>query len=179
MHRQFSEYSIVEILDILHVTPRLWDAANIFYPKDKSKQIIFMKERVLRVLKGEAKLVISGFRQMATKQNMAKSKLDKLEKACHYLEKNLSSMKYNEYLENGYPIASGVIEGACRHFVKDRMERAGMRWSIDGAQAMLDMRSTYLNDDWEQFTAYRIKKEIEKSYPHRNLIKKVAWPLVA
>jgi hypothetical protein len=179
LHRQFSEGSMVEILDILHVTPRLWDVVNIFYPNDKSAQIIFMKERVLRVLKGETKLVISGFRQMATKQNMAKAKLKKLEKACHYLEKNLSRLKYDEYLKNGYPIASGVIEGACRHFVKDRMERAGMRWSINGAQAMLDVRSTYLNDDWDEFTAYRIEREMKKLYPHRNIIKKIEWPLAA
>lgn len=179
LHRRFEKKSVVEILDILHVTPRLWDSANIFYPNDKDSQIIFMKDRVLRVLKGEAKLVISGFRQMATKQNMAKSKLKKLERACHYLEKNLSRMKYNEYLEKGYQIASGVIEGACRHFVKDRMERAGMRWSIDGAQAMLDVRSTYLNDDWDQFMAYRIKKESERMYPNRNLIKKIDWPMAA
>ncbi len=177
--RQFGKGSIIEVLDILHVTPRLWDAANIFYPEDKSAQVIFMKNRVLRVLKGEAKLVISGFRQMATKQNLSKHKLEKLEKACRYLEKNLSRMKYDEYLKNGYPIASGVIEGACRYFVKDRMERAGMRWTINGAQAMLDMRSTYLNDDWDEFTAYRIKKEIGKLYPHRNVIKKINWPLVA
>ena len=138
-----------------------------------------MKDRVLRVLRGEAKFVISGFRQMGTKQNLSRHKLEKLEKACNYLEKNLSRMKYDEYLENGYPIVSGVIEGACRHFVKDRMERAGMRWSIDGAQAMLDMCSTYLNDDWDEFTAYRIKKTTEKLYPHRNIVKKIDWPLAA
>jgi hypothetical protein len=179
LHRQVEKDSMVEILDILHVTPRLWDAANIFYPNDKASQIIFMKDRVLRVLKGQAKLVISGFRQMATKKNMAKSKLKKLERACHYLEKNLSRMKYNEYLEKGYPIASGVIEGACRHFVKDRMERAGMRWSIEGAQAMLDIRSTYLNDDWDQFIAYRIKKETERLHSNRNIIMKIDWPMAA
>ena len=57
-------------------------------------------------------------------------------------------MRYDEYLAAGYPIASGVIEGACRHFVKDRMERADMRWMIEGAQAMLDLRSAALNGDW-------------------------------
>ncbi len=88
-------------------------------------------------------------------------------------------MRYDEYLKNGYQIASGVIEGACRHFVKDRMERAGMRWSIDGAQSMLNMRSTYLNDDWDDFIQYRMKKEIERLYLNRDLIKKIDWPLAA
>jgi hypothetical protein len=82
-HRQFGKGSMIEILDILHVTPRLWDAANIFYPEDDNTQIKFMKDRVLRVLKGEAKSVMSGLRQMATKQQLSKHKLEKLEKACH------------------------------------------------------------------------------------------------
>ena len=89
------------------------------------------------------------------------------------LLREISRMKYDEYLEKRYPIASGVIEGACRHFVKDRMERSGMRWSIDGAQAMLDVRSTYLNDDWDQFTAYRIKKETEKLHSIEILLRKL------
>jgi hypothetical protein len=87
LNRQFSETPLIEILDILHVTSRLWDAANIFYPNDKTAQTIFMKERVLRVLEGQAKSVISGLRPMAAKQNMNKSKLDKLEIALCYLEK--------------------------------------------------------------------------------------------
>ena len=59
----------------------------------------------------------------------------------------------------GYPIASGVIEGACHHFVKDRMEGAGMRWELEGAQSMLSLRALYLNDQWDEFIAYRIAEE--------------------
>jgi len=60
-------------------------------------------------------------------------------------------MRYDLYLAAGYPIGSGVAEGACRHLVKDRLERTGMRWTLEGAQAILDLRATYLNDDWDQF----------------------------
>jgi len=88
-------------------------------------------------------------------------------------------MKYDEYLSQGFPIASGVIEGACRHFVKDRMERAGMQWTIKGAQAMLDVRSIKLNGDWDQFTRYRIKQELKQNYLHRDVIKKIEWPMAA
>ncbi len=63
-------------------------------------------------------------------------------------------MRYHQYLKKNYLIASGVIEGACRHYVKDRTERAGIRWSIEGAQAMLDVRSIYLNGQWDEFTCY-------------------------
>jgi hypothetical protein len=68
-------------------------------------------------------------------------------------------MAYNEYLQAGYPIASGVIEGACRHVVKDRMERSGMRWILDGAQAMLGLRCIHLSGSWDEFIRFRIKRE--------------------
>jgi hypothetical protein len=68
-------------------------------------------------------------------------------------------MRYNEYLAAGYPIASGVAEGACKHLVKDRMERAGMRWEIEGAQGMPSLRAVYLNGYWDQFIAHRIHRE--------------------
>ena len=58
-------------------------------------------------------------------------------------------MHYDEYLAKGYPIASGVIEGACRHVVKDRMERTGMGWTVPGAQAMLSLRCLWVGDDWD------------------------------
>ena len=88
-------------------------------------------------------------------------------------------MHYHQYLEKGYPIASGVIEGACRHFVKDRMERAGMRWTIKGAQAMLDIRSVYLNEHWDEFTRFRIKKLNDELYPDHKIIEQYNWKIVA
>ena len=88
-------------------------------------------------------------------------------------------MRYDEYLVAGYPIASGVIEGACRYVVKDRMERAGMRWTVPGAQAMLDLRTTYVNGQWEDFHRYRIAREKRRLYPYWRNIIKLNWSLVA
>ena len=88
-------------------------------------------------------------------------------------------MCYDDYLAAGYPIASGVIEGACRYVVKDRMERAGMRWTVEGAQAMLDLRSTYVNGQWEEFQDYRIAQESLRLYPAQAALKRVRWPLAA
>ena len=79
----------------------------------------------------------------------------------------------------GYPIASGVIEGACRYVIKDRMERAGMRWTVTGAQAMLDLRSTYVNAQWTDFQAYRIGCENRRLYPHPEALQRAEWPLAA
>lgn len=73
-------------------------------------------------------------------------------------------------MANGYPIGSGVVEGACRHLVKDRMELTGMRWRTAGAQSMLDLRLVFLNGDWDAFQEYRIEANCRKLYPYRNII---------
>jgi hypothetical protein len=68
-------------------------------------------------------------------------------------------MQYDECLREGYPIASGVIEGVCRHVVGDRLDRTGTRWTVDGAVAMLATRTTYLSDDWNDYQQFRINRE--------------------
>jgi len=160
----------VDILDLLHVTPRLWQAAHVFHREKSPGAEQFVRERVLRVLQGKAAGVVRGLREMATKQGLSGAKKKTLARVCQYLEDNLPRMRYDEYLAAGYPIASGVIEGACRHLVKDRMERAGMHWTIPGAQAMLDVRSVFISGQWEAFQAYRIEREVQRLYPHRHLV---------
>jgi hypothetical protein len=169
----------VEILDLMHVNSYLWDAACAFHPGDNKQQLIFMKDRVLRILEGTIDTVISGIKQMATKKHLNKSLQAVVVKVCRYFMNNQHRMKYNEYLAAGYPIATGVIEGACRHFVKDRMERAGMRWSVYGAQAMLNLRSVNLNGNLDEFNQYRIKQQAKKLYPHNDTIAAIEWPMVA
>jgi hypothetical protein len=177
--RLFEGEKVVEILDLLHVTPRLWEAAYLFHREGSDEAAAFVRARLLRILQGKAGAVIGGLRQMATKQGLRGTKLQKLQALCKYLEKNLSRMRYDHYLAAGYPIASGVIEGACRYVVKDRMERAGMRWTVPGAQAMLDLRTTYVNGQWEEFHRYRIIREKLRLYPYRKKINNLNWSLVA
>lgn len=170
--------SRIEILDLLHATPRIWDASKLFH-KNHEDQLKFIEDRVLRILQGQVKGVVRGLKQMASKRKLSQKKTEKLRKICSYLKKNQDRMHYDKYLEKGYPIASGVIEGACRHFVKDRMERAGMRWTIKGAQAMLDIRAVYLNEHWDEFTKFRIKKINSELYPEHKIIEKFEWKIVA
>ena len=159
-----------DILDLLHVTPRLWQAAHLFRAEKSGEAEAFARERIARVLEGKVGGVIRGLREMGTKRGLKGAKKKALGKICAYLSANRERMRYDEYLAKGYPIASGVIEGACRHLVKDRMERAGMHWTPEGAQAMLDVRSTYVNGDWEEYQAYRITRETNRLYPHRHLV---------
>ena len=165
------------ILVLLHVTPRLWQAAHVFYREKSDEAELFVRERVLRVLEGKGELVIRGLRQMGTKRKLTGSKKATLTKACAYLENNLERMRYDEYLAKGYPIASGVIEGACRHLVKDRMERAGMHWTRFGAQAMLDLRSIHVNGDWDQYQTFRITCATEMLYPWKALVEGANYQL--
>ena len=171
--------NLTDILDLLHVTPRLWQAAHVFYPEGSDAAEAFARERILRVLRGEVAGVVQGLRRMGTQWGLKGSPKKTLAQVCAYLCKNRQRMRYDEYLAKGYPIASGVIEGACRHLVKDRMERAGMRWTEEGAQAMLDLRSTYINGQWDEFQTYRIEQETRRMYPHQGALDTVKWPLAA
>jgi hypothetical protein len=167
----------VAVLDLLHVTPRLWEAAHLFHKEGSEEAVAFVRERLGRVLRGRVRQAVGGLRQRGTKSGLGGVKARRLRVLCGYLEKNAHRMRYDVYLGKGYPIASGVIEGACRHYVKDRRERAGMHWTEDGAQAMLDVRSEYLNGDWEAFQRYRIEQENRRLYPHRQSLAPVEWAL--
>ena len=168
---------VVEVLDLLHVTSRLWEAAYLFHAEDSDEAADFVRNRMLRILQGEAGYVIGGLRQMGTKHRLRASKRRKLTTICNYFKHNQHRMRYDQYLAAGYPIASGVIEGACRHVIKDRMERAGMRWTDVGAQAMLDLRSTYVNGQWSDFQTYRIAHERNRLYPQHQVINQLRWTL--
>ena len=170
---------MVEILDLLHVTSYLWDAAYLFHSEGSDEATAFVRDRTLRILRGEVGYVIGGLRQMATKRKLSAAKRKKLTQVCNYFDRNRDRMRYDEYLTAGFPIASGVIEGACRHVVKDRMERAGMRWTIDGAQAMLDLRSTSINGQWSAFQIHRIKTETGRLYPDYRILHHLSWQLAA
>lgn len=168
----------VEILDLLHVTPRLWQAAHLFHGEGTGKALYFVKERLLKVLRGEAMNVVRGLRRMGTMRKFSGRKMDSLVKICNYFEKNKNRLRYDLYLSRGFPIASGVIEGACRYYIKDRMEKAGMRWCVNGAQAMLDVRSTYLNDDWDDYMEFRRVRENRRLHANAAIDNGIEWPLV-
>ncbi len=116
----------VEILDIIHVASYAWRAAKVFESAREHREA-FAWTRLKRILEGDVKGVIRGLRQMARKRQLASPARQEIETVCRYFQNNQQRMRYDEYLKAGYPIATGVIEGACRHVVKDRLERSGMR----------------------------------------------------
>ena len=153
----FSE--AVGVLDLFHVLERLWTAAHCFHREGSDEAEQFVGDRLRGLLEGRVGYVIGGLRQRLTKHGLTGSRRKTLESVITYMENNREHMRYDEYIAAGYPIGSGVAEGACRHLVKDRMEQSGMRWTVSGAQAMLHLRATYLNDQWDKFVEDRIVRE--------------------
>ena len=156
----------IGILDIWHVLEYLWKLAYCFHPEGSDQAEEFVDTYLRKLLEGKVRRVIGGIRQMVAKGKLSKRKREKAQQHLNYFAARCDYMKYDEYLAAGYPIGSGVIEGACRHLVKDRMKQTGMRWRIAGAQAVLSLRAIYLNDDWETFHADRIQAEQRTLYPY-------------
>ncbi len=168
----------VPVLDILHALTYVWEAASLFEQEDAARRT-FTRERLLRMLRGQVRGVIQGLRSLGTRRNLRGEKLKSLTRICSYLEKNADRMRYDEYLRRGYPIASGVIEGACRHLVKDRMERSGMRWTLEGARSMLNVRAAFQSDHWRPFLTWHIKNEVTRTHPNQRLLQDYNPPAIA
>ena len=161
--------TLVEILDIVHVSSYVWSAAKLL-ETEHAKQRTFTRCRLMRILEGDVAGVVRGLRAMLTRRKLRGEPRKQLQGICNYLANHAARMRYDEYLSAGYPIASGVIEGACRHLVKDRMERSGMRWRLAGAQPMLHVRAVYQSSYWDDFHQDRIAREQPQLHPHRSLL---------
>jgi hypothetical protein len=154
----------VGVLDICHVNERLWKAAYCFHPEGSEAASEFVEHYLRMLLEGRVDSVIRSFRQLLSTRKLKGEKKKRLKSVITYYDNNREYMRYDEYLQAGYPIGSGVAEGACRHLVKDRLEKTGMRWSLTGAQAILHLRALYINGDWNTFVEHRIQKEQETLY---------------
>jgi hypothetical protein len=154
----------VGVLDLFHVLERVWGVAHCFHKEGSDEAERFVEERLRDLLEGRVDAVIEDFRRRGIEGRLRGNKRKVVRSAIEYLENNREHIRYDEYLAAGYPIGSGVAEGACRHLVKDRMEQTGMRWTLAGAQAMLHVRAFYLNDQWDEFLEYRIEQEQIRLY---------------
>jgi len=153
------------ILDFLHVLEKLWACAHVFHKEGSGHAVEFVRERALRILRGEISQVVKGLRQMATKRKVKGKKRKTLLNTAAYCYRNRSRMRYHKYLAEGLPIASGSVEGACKNLIKDRMERSGMRWTPPTAEAMVKMRAAYLSGDFEEYWDYHAEQEQVRLYP--------------
>ena len=116
------------------------------------------------ILQGHASLVAAGMRRSATRRHLAPDRRRAVDKAADYLLRYKNFLGYDHALARGYPIASGVIEGACRHLVNARMNRSGARWSLDGAEAVLRLRSLVKSGDFDEYWKFHEAREHERNH---------------
>jgi hypothetical protein len=154
----------VGILDLFHVLERLWAAAHCFHKEGSPGAAGFVEHRLRDLLQGRVGSVITGLRRRLRSGDLKGERRRVVRSAVESLANNREHMRYDAYLAAGYPIGSGVAEGACRHLVKDRLEQTGMRWTVEGARSMLQVRALYLNGQWEEFLELRIEREQARLY---------------
>jgi hypothetical protein len=155
------------VLDIIHVAEYLWKAVLAFHAEGSRELEDWVGERLLEVLRGRASQVAAGMRRSATLRGLSAAKRAPVDTCANYLLKYGRYMRYDQYLADGLPIASGVVEGACRHLVKDRMERGGARWGLAGAEAVLRLRALRSSGDFEEYWQFHETQEHKRNHLDR------------
>jgi hypothetical protein len=158
------EVQLVIIMDIIHVIEYLWKAARVFYSETSLEGERWVCAHLLSILRGKAGQVAASMRRSATWQKKTQKERLPVEKCAGYLLKNKAYLRYNSYLKEGFPIATGVIEGACRHLIKDRMDVTGARWSLLGAEAIVKLRSIRSSGDFERYWQFHEDQEFIRNH---------------
>ncbi len=153
------------LVDFVHVLEYLWAAAWSFFAEGDPAAEGWVKDRALAVLDGRARSVAAGIRRRATAEGLANTKRKKADDAARYLTNKAGYLDYPTALAAGWPIATGVIEGTCRHLVKDRMDITGARWSVEGAEAVLKLRAVRCNGDMDTYWQFHLSEELPSAIP--------------
>jgi hypothetical protein len=151
-------------LDIIHASEYLWNAANAWMGETHPNRVTWVGEQLLEILSGRTTTVIQTLENLTQLASLSTSQLETLNTTIGYYQRNLPYMRYDQNLALGWPIGTGAVEGACGHLVQDRMERSGMRWTKQGAQAVLDLRSVRVNDDWDDYQLFRRRRQHQRLY---------------
>ena len=155
---------ITLVLDIIHVIEYLWKAARVFHEETSPEAQAWVSERLLEILRGNSSHVAAGMRRSATLRNLSEDQRKPVDTCAGYLLNNKEYLRYDAYLRDGLPIATGVIEGACRHLIKDRMDVTGARWSLEGAEAILKLRSLRSSGDFEAYWEFHERQEYLRNH---------------
>lgn len=152
------------VLDLIHVIEYLWRASYVFNQRESPEAQQWVSERLLEILRGHSSCVAGGIRRSATLRGLKPKQREAADDCADYLLEYGPYLHYDEYLTQGLPIASGVIEGACRHLVKDRMDLTGARWGLKGAEAVLKLRSLRASGDFDEYWQFHLQMELERNH---------------
>lgn len=152
------------IVDIIHVIEYLWKAGRAFHPKSGPELEQWVQYRILKILEGKAGLMAGGMRRSATVKKLTEKQREPVETCATYLKNKAPYLKYDRYLDLGFPIATGVIEGACRHLVKDRMDITGAKWRLTSAEAVLRLRALRSSNDFDEYWNFHETCEYKRNH---------------
>ncbi len=152
------------IVDIIHVIEYLWKAGRAFHPKSGPELEEWVQYRLLKILEGKAGLMAGGMRRSATLKKLTDKQREPVEICATYLKNKAPYLKYDRYLDLGFPIATGVIEGACRHLVKDRMDITGAKWRLTSAEAVLRLRALRSSNDFDEYWDFHEACEYKRNH---------------
>ena len=152
------------VLDAIHALQYLWAAGHKLCPEGTVELERWVLERFERILNGHAVDVAAGMRRSATKRGMPSKQREPIDKAANYFLKRRRLMNYDLCLEAGTPIATGVIEGACRTLINDRLDITGARWSLDGAESVLKLRALVQSRDFDAYWAFHTDREYHRNH---------------
>ena len=157
-------FDLTIIVDLIHVTEYLWNAGRVFHPAPGPELENWVRHRLLETLRGKAGLIAGGMRRSATLRGLSVKAREPVDACARYLSNHSPYLRYDHYLANGLPVATGVIEGACRHLVKDRMAVTGARWSLNGAEAVLRLRALRSSRDFDEYWTFHEAREYERNH---------------
>jgi hypothetical protein len=160
------------VLDFLHALEKLWKSAHALHREGSPEAQAFVYERAKRILEGQVDQVVKGLRLIVSKRRLTGTKAKTLLDAAAYFKRNRERMRYDRYLANGWPIASGSVEGACKNLIRDRFERSGMRWTPETAEALLRLRAVYLSGDLNDYWDFHVTRDQQRLYPDWQVVLK-------
>jgi hypothetical protein len=154
------------VLDIMHVVGSRWAAANALVGEQSQAGKHWVQQKLTEILRGRVGYVIGGLRQILTKQRLRTSVRETLAKVITFFHNHRRWMRYDAYLAAGLPVGTGVVESACGSVVKHRMEGEGKRWSLEGAEAILALRSLKKShdNDLRDYWRFRARQERTRLY---------------
>jgi hypothetical protein len=152
------------VLDVIHALEYVWKAGIALHGEGNPATERWVSERLLEILRGRSSDVAAGMRRSATLRRMKIRDRLAIDDCADYLLKYRRYLRYDQYLAAGLPISTGVIEGACRHLVKDRMDITGACWGLQGAEAVLKLRSLRASGDFETYWTFHENAEYVRNH---------------
>jgi hypothetical protein len=170
--------NVTIIIDLIHVLEYFWKVAHCFHEAGTPALEEWVDQRLLALLEGrEAGALAKDLRRWAARRELDKGQQKVVADCIRYLLNNRRLLHYDRALAAGLPIATGVIEGACRHLVADRLDTTGPGWSLRGAEAVLSLRALRSSGDFEEYWAFHLACEYARNCKARYANKQVPGPL--